>query len=69
MPEGPFPIPCESCGRTTITPTAQGTIVDEHELQLAVQCSECGSRWITRAPNTPMAIRRQVDRRGGARRP
>lgn len=67
LPEGAFPILCESCGRRAVVPIEDGTTLDEHELRLAVRCLVCRARRLTRARNTLVALRQKVDRRGTPR--
>ena len=63
LPDGAFPLVCESCGHRAVVPSAEGTTLDEHELRLAVRCVVCSSRRLTRARHTLIALRLKMDRR------
>jgi len=58
-----FPIVCVYCGRQSVTPIANGTKVQVHELQLALACVACGEEWLARMVNDPLKLGRKVDRR------
>jgi hypothetical protein len=65
--ERAFPILCESCGRKSVAPLADGTVVEQHELRLALRCVFCGARRYALVAQTAFAVRRKADRRAAPR--